>query len=97
MPEGFGIRESLVSPTCFHSFRAGSGGKFEPEGSVKPDEEMCCVFPAACCLAMCLLGLVVGILVFTWSCLFLTDFGGRIKDFNFKEKKLPSQQQKLIQ
>lgn len=89
---------SSVSPTCFHSFRAGSGGKFEPEGSVEPDEEMCCVFPATCWLAVCLLGLVVGVLLFIWSCLSLTDFGGRIKDFNFKEKKkLPPQQQKLIQ
>lgn len=78
---------SLVSPTCFHSFRAGSGGKFEPEGSVEPDEEMCCVFPATCWLAVCLLGLVVGVLLFIWSCLSLTDFGGRIKDFNFKKKK----------
>lgn len=84
--EGFGIRESWVSPTCFHSFRAGSGGKFEPEGSVKPDEEMCCVFPATCWLAVCLLGLVMGVFFFTWSCLFPTDFGGRIKDFNLKKK-----------
>lgn len=36
---------------------------------------------------MCLLGLVVGILFFVWSCLSPTDFGGRIKDFNFKKKK----------
>lgn len=86
---------SLVSPTCFHSFRAGSGGKFEPEGSVEPDEEMCCVFPATCWLAVCLLGLVVGVLLFIWSCLSLTDFGGRIKDFNFKKKKVTTTTTKI--
>jgi len=81
-----GISLSLVSPTCFHSFRVGSEEEFEPEGSVEPDEEMCCVFPATFRLAMCALGLVVGILSVTWSCLSPPDFGGRIKDFNLKKK-----------
>lgn len=97
MREGFGISVSLVSPTCFHSFRAGSAGELEPEDSAKPAEELSCVFLAACWLAICLLGLVVEILFSVWSCLSLTDFGGRIKDFNFKKKKVSITAQKLIQ
>lgn len=84
---GLSISLSLVSPTCFHSFGVGSGGKFEPEGSAESDEDKRRAFPATFRMAMCLVDLVGGILSFPWSCLSLSDLGGRIKDFNFKKKK----------
>lgn len=44
---------------------------------------MCCVFRARFWLAIFSLGLVVGMLSFTRSCLTLTDLGGRSKDFTY--------------
>lgn len=82
---------SLVSPTCFHSFRVGPDCEFGRESSVEPDDETPRVFLVTCSLAAHVLGLAAGVPSFACSSLSASGFGGRIKDFNLKIKNKTDQ------